>query len=160
MGITFNIDGFIAKIKEFKDSVAADVSKLTDTVAIQTQAELSTNLDNAVYNTAPGMYMRSGNLKSLAYASKASSGETYTVIAGDKADYASDIEFGRLSGQITESNLLSRAESSGGEWTSYSRSGINWMYPGAYLTPAIYKASLKMNIGFDLIIKDRWSKSG
>lgn len=160
MGITFKTADFIAKLKQFRDGIAADMEKLTDTVVGQTRSELSTNLDSAVYNTPSGYYMRTGQLKSLAYASKSTTASLFTVVAGDSADYASDIEFGSRSAKAAEDDILSRAAASSGNWVSYGRSGINWQNPGAYLTPAIYKASLKINMGFELIIKDRWSKNG
>jgi len=111
-----------------------------------------------VYGTRPGAYDRTQNLLRSVFARATVTAGLVSVEVGDTAPYASFVEYGSFGHTLTPTALLSVVEGSrAGSVIRLGRSGINWMQPGPYITPATVFARYKLHEAVEAALRRAWA---
>ncbi|MFC6751474.1 hypothetical protein [Deinococcus aquaticus] len=91
-----------------------------------------------MYGTVAGEYDRTGHLRTEVFASGAANAGTLGLVVGDRAPYASEIEFGTGPYELNEAqrqaylDVLPR-----GGLLRFGRTGQAYLLPGPYIGPAL-----------------------
>jgi len=90
-----------------------------------------------VYATTPGQYHRTGFLLSQIYASGQANAGTLGIIVGDRASYASQIEYGTGRHELSPAQLQAYLDAlpRGGNLI-FGRTGQAYLLPGPFIGPA------------------------
>jgi hypothetical protein len=90
-----------------------------------------------VYNTLPGRYVRTELLLESIYATPAIAGGNIGIEVGNRASYASSVEYGSYGEYQSPEELRALAEAAPGFGPLYlGRSGLKWQTPNPAITRA------------------------
>ncbi|UQN04864.1 hypothetical protein [Deinococcus sp. QL22] len=110
--------------------IAADGAR-----SAELQAKRSLNLN--VYGTLPGQYTRTNNLLNQIYASGQANLGTLGILVGDRAPYASEVEYGTGPHELSPAQLQAYLDTlPRGGLLRFGRTGQAYLLPGPYLGPA------------------------
>lgn len=110
-----------------------------------------------VYGTARGRYERTGHLLGQVYADGHANSTSLGVQVGDRAEYASQIEYGSGPHELSPQQLkkyLDVLPPSG--LLQFGRSGKAYLLPGPYVGPAIYLARLRTTQRMQVLMQELW----
>lgn len=140
MANSLTLDGSKSAARRQKRLTAlqAQLPALVARVAAQGQQHAARGLQANVYGTAAGRYRRTGRLRGELFSSGQYAAGQLHLQLGDRAPYASLVEYGTGTTRITDpalQHLLAGLPPGG--LLRLGRSGRAWMLPGPYLAPAL-----------------------
>lgn len=98
-------------------------------------------LELNVYGTVSGEYDRTGRLRSELFASGAANAGTLGIVIGDRAPYASAIEYGTGPYELNEVQRQAYLDAlPRGGLLRFGRTGQAYLLPGPYIGPALMYA--------------------
>lgn len=111
-----------------------------------------------VYGTEPGEhYVRTGLLLREVYASGQANGSSLGILVGDRAEYASDIEYGSGPHALTPQQLERYLNTlKPGGLLRFGRSGQAYLLPGPYIGPAIHYARYRTAERVRALMRELW----
>ncbi|MBZ9715489.1 hypothetical protein [Deinococcus multiflagellatus] len=110
-----------------------------------------------VYQTAPGEYRRSRALLRHIYASGHASGSVIGIQVGDRANYASFVEYGTVPHALTPAQLASYLEAlPPGGLLRFGRSGRAYLLPGPFIGPALFAARHRTHARIRQLLQELW----
>lgn len=110
-----------------------------------------------VYSTERGAYTRTRRLLGQVYASGQANATSLGIVVGDRAEYASFIEFGTGPYELTEQQLSAYLEAlPRGGLLNFGRSGKAYLLPGPYLGPAITFARTLTRERLERLMQEAW----
>ncbi|MFC3833510.1 HK97 gp10 family phage protein [Deinococcus rufus] len=125
-----------------------------DTAEAQAQRGLQLN----VYGTVEGAYRRTHRLEASVYAAAQVTGGRLNVVVGDRAEYASFVEFGTGPHELTEPQLLAYLQAAAEpRLLRFGRSGQAYLLPGPYLTPAVFIARYQTRQTVQTLLRSLWA---
>ncbi|KQR37727.1 hypothetical protein ASF71_14700 [Deinococcus sp. Leaf326] len=121
----------------------------------QAQRGLSAN----VYATAPGLrYQRTGQLLRQLYAAGTAGSGSLTVELGDRAAYASHIEYGTGPYELSPAQLEAYLKVlPPGGLLQFGRSGRAYLLPGPYIGPGLRFAQFKTHERVQAFMQKLWT---
>lgn len=110
-----------------------------------------------VYGTERGKYRRTRNLLYKVYADGHASRTSIGIQVGDKAEYASNIEYGSGPHELTPQQLNGYLEVlKPGGVLRFGRSGKAYLLPGPYIGPALYYTRLLTTQRVRALMRELW----
>lgn len=95
-------------------------------------------LELNVYGTVSGEYDRTGHLRTELFADSVANAGTLGITVGDRAPYASEIEFGTGPYELNQAQLQAYLDAlPRGGLLRFGRTGQAYLLPGPYVGPAL-----------------------
>lgn len=111
-----------------------------------------------VYRTERGGYRRTRNLFRQVYAEGEASRTSLGIHVGDRAEYASFVEFGTGPYALSEQQLKAYLDAlPPGGLLRFGRSGKAYMLPGPYIAPALFYARHLTHVRARALLRELWA---
>lgn len=134
-----------ATLAAYRQKIAHDLAKIAAQAQRETLLMAKTGAMVGIYLTPSGAYQRTGHYLNTIYAVAKVQAGIITIEVGDKAAYASYLEYGAM-GQLTPAVAEQLAEALGAKNQPLylGRSGLNWVTPNPAITRAAVFGGLRM----------------
>jgi len=154
--LTVNGAAFSAELKIIETAVLSEIPNIAKNVSREALRRAQDGLERSVYGTVPGrVYVRTGTLRRSVTVRILPRVNSISLELYARAPYASDIEYGS-NPAMSEATLTLIAEATGGQVTSFGRSGRHYTLPGPFLLPASMYALEQARIEFEQVLVKHW----
>lgn len=156
--LTTNSRQVAQQIRAYRVALAAEAKRLPADVSSQGLTLLLAGIDAGVYNTPPGKYERTLDLKNKAFARPVRMEGKIGVELGSTSEHATDVEFGSLDQELNPTQARQLAEGVGERpgVLYLGRSGSNWDAPNPAITRAAVWSHLTLQSRFADFMRRTW----
>lgn len=138
-------------------ALTRELPRIAAASALEGHAQAQRGLAANVYSTTPGNYRRTGLLLSQVYSGGTAGPVSLTIELGDRAPYASNVEYGTGPYELSAAQLEAYLQVlPPGGLLRFGRSGQAYLLPGPYLGPGLRFAQFKTHERLQALLQKLW----